>query len=95
MNITYNVHNVYATQRAGVGDVNGNTLAVIVPEVEVELTDPTNQHGSLQLHFRTPEEQVYALAAFKAGESATITLPDAPGAVESVVETAPVEGAPV
>jgi hypothetical protein len=86
VNINYSVNNVYSTTRAGIGTVLGTQLSVIVPEVEVELYDPTGQHGSVQLHFRTPEEQAYAAATFKAGETVTITLPDA-----AVVEPAPVE----
>lgn len=75
MNIEYTVGDVSAQTRPNVASINGVTLSVIVPEIEVELFDATGQHGSVQLRFRTPDEQAYALAAFKPGTLITITLP--------------------
>ena len=94
MQITYNVHNVSPQPRASVGTVEGVTLAVMVPEIEVELSDPTNQHGSVTLHFRTPEEKEYAKTVFS-GKTVTLTLPELPAPPpEPTPEPAP-EPAPV
>ena len=76
MNLSYVVNTVSAQPRAAVGDFNGVSLAGNVPGIEVELSDPTGQHGSVTLFFRTPEEKVYAEAAFKAGATVTLGLPD-------------------
>ena len=84
MKITFTVNNVYSTTRPAVGTVQGVDLSVSVPEMEVELYDPTGKHGSQQLHFRTPEEQAYAKAVFVNGSTVDVIYPDAP-----VVEAAP------
>jgi hypothetical protein len=86
MNIEYTVENISSQTRPNVASIDGATLAVIVPELEVELYDSTGKHGSLQLHFRTPEEQAYATATFKPGEKVTITLPEEPVSAEAPAE---------
>lgn len=74
LTLTYTVHGVSKQTRPAVVELNGTTVSASVPEIEVELTDPLNQHGSLQLHFRTPEEQAYAVEHFVAGSTVEITV---------------------
>ena len=74
MQLTYLVAGVSAQTRPAVVALNDTTVAALVPELEVELVDPINQHGSLQLHFRTPEEKAYAEDHFKIGETVTIEV---------------------
>ena len=72
LTLSYVVAGVSRQTRPAVVELNGATISANVPELEVELVDPLNQHGSLQLHFRSPEEQEYALEHFVAG--ATVDL---------------------
>lgn len=74
LTLTYSVAGVSRQSRPAVVELNGTTVSANVPEIEVELTDPLNQHGSLQLHFRTPEEQEYALVTFIQGETVKVTV---------------------
>lgn len=68
LKISFSVAGVSRQTRPAVVELNGATVSVNVSEIEVELTDPINQHGSLTLHFRSPEEQAYALEHFVQGE---------------------------
>ena len=74
MEWSFLVHNVSPQTRPAVATVNGVDLSASVPEVEVELSDPLNQQGSIQLHFRTPAEQAYALSTYKPGEMVTVQI---------------------
>ena len=72
------VENVSPQTRPNVASIDGATLAVIVPEIEVELHDESGKQGSWQLHFRTPEEQATAIATFVPGKTVTVTIVEAP-----------------
>lgn len=74
MTLTYIVAGVSKQTRPAVVALNGTTVSANVPEIEVELTDPLNQHGSVAFHFRTPEEQEYALENFVPGETVKIVI---------------------
>ena len=74
LSLKYIVAGVSRQTRPAVVELHGNTISASVPEIEVELFDPLNQHGSLQLHFRSPEEQEYALVAFVPGETVEIVV---------------------
>ena len=74
MQVTYTVNGVSPQTRPSVATVNGVDMAVVVPEIEVELVDPTNQWGTLTLHFRSPDERDYALATYTPGGTATVTF---------------------
>lgn len=75
LKISFSVAGVSRQTRPAVVELNGATVSVNVPEIEVELTDPINQHGSLTLHFRSPEEQSFALANFIQGETVELSVP--------------------
>ena len=74
ISLQYVVAGVSRQTRPATVQLNGATISASVPEIEVELFDPLNQHGSLQLHFRSPEEQEYALAHFVSGETVEISV---------------------
>jgi hypothetical protein len=74
MKWTYTVNGVSQQVRPAIATVNGVTVSALVPEVEVELYDPLGQQGSVQLHFRTPDEQAFAKATYRDGATVELDL---------------------
>nr|WP_294550014.1 hypothetical protein [uncultured Rhodopila sp.] len=63
--------------------VAGEPSRQAVDQVEVELVDPTGQHGTITRRYHKPSEIAWAKVAFVQG--ATVTLDDSPVAVAEPV----------
>ena len=54
--------------------IDGEIVNVMIPTLEVELYDPTGQHGSVLIRYRKPSEIEAALATFKQDEAVVLTI---------------------
>lgn len=68
MQFSFLVASVHQTKSVITIDYDGEPAQVEISEVEVQLTDETNRHGSQTLRFRTAEEKAYALGKYVQGE---------------------------
>lgn len=73
MQIQYNVHRVSTHPAEAEVEYKGQTVTAKLSELEVELFND-EQHGSLTLRFRNPDEVVSAKEVFVAGEDVVLSF---------------------
>lgn len=74
MELKMKVHALRTNEVAATVQMNGVDVEAKVPQFEVELVDPTGQHGTVTLRFRSPEERAEAAEKFEQDGDATLSF---------------------